>query len=528
MKFNFKILLILVASLTILTRFTSLDLIPPHLSNDEISIAYDAYSVSKTMRDEHNHFLPLSFQSHSTYKAPLTAYLTVPSVMIFGNTDSAPRLPSALLGSLTVLILGLLVFELSGNKFLSLLTSFLLAISPYHILTSRMSYEPNIALFFLYSGVYLFLLGLRKKGNIAMLLSFISFAFSLYGYHAEWIFTPFIITILSIFNYKIISKKPVFFLGIFIFLILVAPLFVDYLNNLHVSTRANTEIILREPSLIKKFNDPHFFLWQKASFVLQLFLEKYSSYTNLSYVFFTGSNLQPEGDPFQIGLFLFPFLPFFFFGLFKIREMFKENSKFLYTLLITSPIIPSLTLGPQSHSRNLVAVIPISIFCAVGVFVFWTKSKKIWKIFFLSILSISFFYFLVIFYYHFPKDWGEGYQYGYKQIALFINLRYREFKQIIIDPRFGPDNMYSGVPHLYIPYFTNLDPHKLLESKSDKSGTFFDKYQIRDINWNIEKLDKNILYVVPVSNTPDKRLLLKKVYDITLPNFKPAFDLYVF
>src|SRR3972149_10990397 len=111
MKKVYLFAIVLIAITTIFTRFTGLSQIPPHLSNDEISIAYDAYSVSKTLRDEHNQFLPISFKSHGTYKTPLTVYLTSISVRLFGNSDFSARLPSSLLGSLTVFILGLLAYE---------------------------------------------------------------------------------------------------------------------------------------------------------------------------------------------------------------------------------------------------------------------------------------------------------------------------------------------------------------------------------------------------------------------------------
>ncbi|TSC88564.1 MAG: Uncharacterized protein G01um10147_60 [Microgenomates group bacterium Gr01-1014_7] len=524
---KFKILVVLVAVLTVLTRFINLDSNPPHLSNDEISIAYDAYSVSKTLRDEHNHFLPLSFQSHSTYKAPLTIYLSIPTTIIFGNSEIAARAPSAFLGSLTVLILGLLVFELTRNKYLSLLTALILAISPMHILTSHMAYEANIGLFFFVLGIYLFFLSLRKNSNLITFSSFFAFTLSVYSYHTEWVFTPFIIILLYMLNFKFISKKPKYYIGALIFLVLITPLVLDFLSNLQTTTRAGTENLLREPSLAKKLEDGNFFYWQKISFILQAFLEKYSSYFNPSYIFFTGYNLLPKGDPFQLGVFLFIFLPFFCIGIFSLRSFFKGNSKFIYILLITSPITASLTSGPQSTSRNLVSLIPISIVCAVGLFIFWKTAGKIWKKAFLIIFAGTFLYFLAIFYYHFPKDSGEGFQYGYKQIALFIKPRYQNLNLIIIDPRFGPANMYSGLPHLYIPYYTNLDPNKLLESKRDKAGTFFDKYQIRDINWDKEELDEGNLYIVPVSNEPDQKLQLKRIYTITLPNFKPAFYLYI-
>lgn len=523
----FKILIIVVSAITILTRFTNLSLIPPHLSNDEISIAYDAYSVLKTLRDEHNHFLPLSFQSHNTYKAPLTTYLIIPMVAIFGNTDFAARAPSAFFGSLTILMLGLLVFELTKNRPLSLLSSFMLSISPMHILASRMAYEANIALFFFVSGIYLFFLYLSRNNNIVIIISFISLALSLYGYHTEWVFTPLIIGILIILNYKVLIRKPVYWIGILMFIFLVTPLFMDFLNNLHTTTRANTEIILKDPSLALKLADHNFFFWQKIAFVLQAILEKYSSYFNLSYLFFTGYDLLPKGDPFQIGIFLFPLLPFFLFGITKVSSLFKEKTKFIVIILITSSITASLTSGPQSNSRNLVSLIPISMVCAVGILVFFKSVKMIWKIIFIITLTVSFLYFLIIFYYHFPRDHAEGFQYGYKQISLFIKPKYQDFKKIIIDPRFGPVNLYSGVPHLYIPYYTYLDPSKLAQRKQLKLGSSFDKYEIREINWN-EKIEIDTLYIVPASNTPNESLNLKKIYEVLLPDSKPAFYLYTY
>lgn len=526
MKFNFVTAIFLVATITVLTRFTGLDTIPPHLSNDEISIAYDAYSISKTLKDEHNHFLPLSFKSHSTYKAPLTIYLTIPAIIFFGNNELAARVPSALLGSLTILVLGLLVFELSGNRFLALLSAFVLAISPMHILTSHMAYESNIALFFLTLALYLFLWALRKNSFLATVGSMISFALSVYSYHTEWVFVPFLLAVLFLLNLKSLKKQK-FYISILIFLLLITPLLLDFLNNLYTTNRASTENLLKEVALAKKLEDPSFFFWQKGLFIFQVFLEKYSSYFNLSYLFFTGYNLLPKGDPLQAGALLFSLIVSFLIGIYKVPVFFKEKSKFIYILLVTSPITASLTAGPQSTSRNLISLIPISIVCAVGIMIFWRSVKQIWKLIMIMVLIVSFLYFSAIFYYHFPKDSGEGFQYGYKQIALFIKPNYQNYNQIIIDPRFGPGGIYSGLPHLYIPYFTNLDPGKLQESRRLSTGTYFDKYQIRDIDWQREKLDKETLYVVPAFNTPNKNLGLNEVYNVTLPNFKPAFYLYI-
>lgn len=88
-KYLPKIIIIL----GLILRLAGLNLTPPHLSNDEISIAYDAYSISRNFRGEHGTYLPLSFQSHGTYKAPLYTYILAPIQYILGNKQWVARLP---------------------------------------------------------------------------------------------------------------------------------------------------------------------------------------------------------------------------------------------------------------------------------------------------------------------------------------------------------------------------------------------------------------------------------------------------
>src|SRR3972149_4200207 len=83
-------------------RFYKLGQIPLTLDWDEVSNAYNAYSILKTGRDEYGNFLPLYNRSFDDYKPPLYMYLNIPTVAIFGLTPFAARLPSAFFGFLTV------------------------------------------------------------------------------------------------------------------------------------------------------------------------------------------------------------------------------------------------------------------------------------------------------------------------------------------------------------------------------------------------------------------------------------------
>src|SRR3990167_2208416 len=113
---NKKILLILVIFLAFFLRFYKISETPPSLYWDEASLGYNAYSILKTARDEHGKFLPVTnFAAFGDYKPPGYIYLTVPAIAIFGLSEFAIRFPSALFGTLTVLLAYFLTKRLFEN-----------------------------------------------------------------------------------------------------------------------------------------------------------------------------------------------------------------------------------------------------------------------------------------------------------------------------------------------------------------------------------------------------------------------------
>src|SRR3989339_2190313 len=107
-----KGILPLILALSFLLRVVALDKYPVGFTPDEASFGYDAYSILKTGKDQWGNAFPLVLKSFGDYKAPIYAYLTIPSVSIFGLTKFAVRLPNALLGSLAVYVVYLLINKL--------------------------------------------------------------------------------------------------------------------------------------------------------------------------------------------------------------------------------------------------------------------------------------------------------------------------------------------------------------------------------------------------------------------------------
>ena len=101
--------------LAIILRFWQLGENPSSLDWDEASLGYNAYSVLKTGRDEYGSQFPLSVRSFNDYKPPLYTYLTVLPVRIFHLNEFSVRLPSAVFGTLAVMAVFFLYYELFKN-----------------------------------------------------------------------------------------------------------------------------------------------------------------------------------------------------------------------------------------------------------------------------------------------------------------------------------------------------------------------------------------------------------------------------
>src|SRR5260221_1165833 len=204
-----KIILLLIIAIAIFLRFFQLNVNPPSLTWDETAWGYNAYALGIDGKDEFGRFLPHDYlESFGDFKPPMYAYLNIIRVKFFGLTVFATRFPSALLGTLTVLITYFLTKTIfrgftkqdddppKGTSYtvaadsptvIALLTSFFLAISPWHIMLSRAAWEANVATFFLITGIWLFLKAISQ--NMWYLsLSAVCFVSAIYTFNTSRVF----------------------------------------------------------------------------------------------------------------------------------------------------------------------------------------------------------------------------------------------------------------------------------------------------------------------------------------------------
>ena len=142
-------------------RLWNLGNVPPSASMDEASIGYNAYSVLKTGRDEYGEFPLISQRSYDDWRRSTYLFLVIPFIAIFDLNIIAVRLPAIILSILTVLATYYIVLNLFSKRsnfsyLVAILSSFLLAINPWHIYISRLGHESNACLAFLVFGVLFF------------------------------------------------------------------------------------------------------------------------------------------------------------------------------------------------------------------------------------------------------------------------------------------------------------------------------------------------------------------------------------
>jgi len=114
---------------------------PPGFYRDESAIAYNAYTISQSGKDEYGGRFPLFFKSYGDYKSPLYVYLLSGVFRVTGPSTHAARALSAVLGLAAVLVLYLLALEISRRKLIALFVALLASLSPWLFEISRLVFE---------------------------------------------------------------------------------------------------------------------------------------------------------------------------------------------------------------------------------------------------------------------------------------------------------------------------------------------------------------------------------------------------
>lgn len=536
---NFKerkyiFILAVIIFIALFLRLYQLGQNPPSLTWDEAAWGYNAYSLGIDGRDEFGRFFPYDYlESFGDFKPPMYAYLDVLPVKLFGLNEFAVRFPSALLGTLTVLITYFLVIELFKRgatqnharnyaQYLALLTSFLLAVSPWHINLSRAAFEANVASFFIISGVWLFLKSIQDNRQY-LALSAISFVLSFYTFNTARIVAPLLIVGLAVvYRKQIFEKKKELIMGVVVGLLLLLPI-VQFLLSSQASLRFKEVNIFSDISIIERTNqeienDKNTW-WSRILHNRRFaygveYITHYLDNFNPSFLFIKGDG-NPKfstQDVGQLYLFELPFLAIGILLLFKKRE----GKWWIVPFWLMIGIIPAATARETPHALRIEAALPtFQILVAYGlVHLLKLTSKTKYLIFtlYFSFLIFNISYYLHGYYTHYPREFSGEWQYGYKESIEYVKGVQNKYDQILITTAMGR-------PYVYYALFTKTDPEIFRKTAIVKRDAFgfvtvsgFLKYRFADNLSSIKGKTKKTLYVDTPGRVHPKGDVLKKFY----------------
>lgn len=535
-------LLVIIVFIAAILRFYQLGGNPPSLTWDEASIGYNAYSILKTGGDEYGAKFPLSIRSFDDYKPSLYIYLTIPSVWAFGLNEFSVRLPSAIIGTLSVIAIYFLTkeffqtFDRKKQELLALSSAIFLAISPWNLQFSRAAFEGNIGIFFLMFGILLFLKGL--KNSKFAIFSSIAFVLSIYSYHSFRLLVPLLLFFLALFFWQEIFRRRVFFAVSFVLLILLTfPIYFSFFKAQDSGSRLSMVTIFSDPSIIENSikridydnnNNQIGNIFHNRRIVYVLAIAKgYFDHFNPDFLFFHGDG-GVQHHAVDMGMLYLWDLPFMIIGLYFLFNRRDKYMGVLFLLFLLAPFPSAITTGTPHPVRAIALMPAFHIFAAVGFIVACLKILEmkmvVGKITVLGLIGGSllanFIYYIHQYYVHTPIEYGYFWQYGYKEAIKYARENEEKFDKIIMTYEYDQ-------PYIYYLFYNKIDPAWYQNNwdynktgLTDRFKRIIGKYEFGNIHYLRDSILSNTLLIGTPSEIPDNAKVIKV---IKFPDGKVAF-----
>lgn len=473
--------LVIIILIALFLRLFLLSSLPSGFFCDEASNGYDAYSIMKTMHDQHGQFLPLFLRAFNDDRESLYVFITVPFIKVFGLNEFSTRLPAALLGTLTVVSLYYLAEELFNQR-IGLLAALLMAISPWHIQFSRIAFRAIILPLLFCLGLIFFSKSFKRPS--LLILSSALFGLSLHTYAAARGFIPLFVLGLVIFYRKElwqIKKHGV--IAAFLFLTVFVFLLTFWISPEGMS-RANAVGITKEP--IKLFHD-------------------YMSYFSPDFLFING-DLNVRHSPTRIGqLHFVEFITVAAGTLFLLKEN-ARHKKILLLWLVLYPF-PAFLTAPSHAIRSILGVPLFSILSAHGFYMLKELTRLPTKMYFMiakALLTLSMLFFINRYFFSYPTYSRVPWQYGMGEAIAYAEDY--SYDCVFISPRINQ-------AYIFPLFYTQFSPLQYQASLTSSSGSLnsIGKYRI-ELPLNEEDIvaDRCLLIVTP----EDKESLNTRVFNL--------------
>jgi 4-amino-4-deoxy-L-arabinose transferase-like glycosyltransferase len=341
-------LLLLIAVLAAGVRFLDLGSNPPEFFEDELSGAVSAWSIATTGHDVERTTLPF-LRTRLELKQPLYFWLAVPFRAVFGPSPFIARVPAALLGILTVLLIAWLVRVAGGGWPEAVLAAGITAVLPWAIHYSRAGWEPAALLPFSILGVGCLWRGLESK-RVRWTIAAAVLAIGAYAYHPALLMNVALAVLVVAIQARRIGRRDL--LGLAGGGLVAALILVPY------------ALALSDPLFLQRTGDISIF--RAGVNPLATAWTNYWDQWNPAYLFFDGAP-NPRINPGQV---VYPWLvPFLVIGVVGAVRRGSRADWLFVGWLVLGPLAAAITFDQTepSYARGLETVPPLVILSAFGL-----------------------------------------------------------------------------------------------------------------------------------------------------------------
>ena len=511
-KYRWQLSFAVVIIIAIATRFYQLGQVPTSLYWDEAAMLVDAKTVSQTGADMHGRsWYQLLYPSYGDYKLPVYIWLASVSVKLFGVTEWALRLPSALAGLGTVIMGGLIARQLFNERRTQLMTMLVLALSPWAMMFSRTAFEGHVAQLWFSISVWMLLKSRRHLGwllggtffGILATYTYFSVRFVwpvvLVGVGLSWLLPKILLAKRKKLNLRATISQiglhlvlPLVIFGLGLLPMIKSEFYHEsqvfrygtnsVLNYFNYPLTSNIYRQLAGESIIDRF------FFHRHLLLLRELANNVFDHLSLNYLFVSGDSNLRHGTG-EHGLFLLPLLPFFIAGLYQLFNKQRRVSIILICWWLAA-LIPAAVPETTPHAlRSLNGLVPLAIIISSGISYFWLKWRRVTILLGLIwlIMAGEFFWYYFNIY---PEKSAPDWQQNYREMAITLEEYHDQADEVYLS---GVDDKL----YLWILAYGDYDGAEIQQLQSSNFHLkTFQKYHTTPYKWkNFAEMENGVVLI---------------------------------
>lgn len=485
------IIFVLIILIAIFSRGYKINSLPVGIHVDEAGMAYDAFCLSTNGTDRWQNRFPVYLENFGGGQSVLYAYLSAMFIKLFGLNIISIRMPAFLLSIIAIIVVYFTTKKECGVK-QAQLVSFLIAIMPWNIMSSRWGLDCNLLAPMIIISTCSLINAKTIKGYI---FSGILFGLTLYTYALSYLILP--VFLLFTLGYMLYTKKIKFInlipLGIPMFLVAL-PLMLMILVNNGIIGEINSFISIQKLPEYRGAEISFSNIKNNIGFLKTIFTNDGLTYNALP-EFGTVYN-------FSIILIILGGLLEFKNLICNIKNKKFEISSVMFLMVVVVLSCVMLTVGPNINKVNAI-YIPM-MFLILSIMKLIHKKYKIITVILLVIFAIYFANFEYFYFFKYEQKYGvqQYFEKDYLEVLEYVNNNYKNREIHVLTS--------TAEPYIYTLLVNKISPQEFNNSLHKETITddlySYDNYYFRDIN-----LDGNEICIVNSVADNQTYLLLKNV-----------------